>query len=712
MPGKLNIAFLWHMHQPYYRDPKTGKYALPWVRLHALKGYTDMLEAVRCFGEPKVTFNLVPCLVKQICDLASGEERDVYFDLSEKPASDLDPADRQVLLQHFFSANPENMIIPYSRYRELYLRRSRRASRSYLDTKVQSFSNQDYLDLQVWFNLTWFGWAAEERHPVIGELKRKGRDFSEDDKIRLLYLQIDILKDVIPAYKSAWEEDLIDVSTTPYYHPILPLLIDNSVAGISQPQDPMPKCEFSQPDDAHEQLRSGREYMGHVFGRKSIGLWPSEGSVSPEVCQMAGDVGFEWLATDERILQATLPGESREVILYRGYKTSDAGPAIIFRDQYLSDAIGFRYSNNPPVTAVDDFIGHLENIAEAQSKPETKVVPIILDGENAWEYFKDGGYGFCKELYTRVAKHPRLRMVTFSQYLLENPPQKVLPPIFAASWIDGSFRIWIGDAVKNRAWDRLAETDAILQDYSDKSGSGDTLKKAKEYLHIAEGSDWFWWYGEPNQSEYKSEFDYLFRSNLMQVYRILGLEIPDTLQNPIGPAFQAEDSKVFFTINPTIDGRETSFYEWIGAREILAIDYSGSMNLTNRFIDRLYYGISKTCLFLRLDPTEKIHNEKDLRVIIQFNGEDNSLIEITGLDSHTPEIIQRNGRSTIEESELSFDRILEMRIPFKEQISERDELEFSVMLLQKKLEIERWPREGWYACPWPTSDYLIKNWVL
>jgi alpha-amylase/alpha-mannosidase (GH57 family) len=712
MSDKLNIAFLWHMHQPYYRDPVTGKYILPWVRLHAMKGYTDMLEAVQRFGEPKVTFNLVPCLIEQINDLATGRETDSYFDLSMKPAADISRSEQDLITTHFFSTNPETMIMPYPRYRELYLRRKRRGSRSYLDTKVKPFSNQEFCDLQVWFNLTWFGWAAEESHPVIGELKRKGRDYSEDDKKQVLQIQLEVLKDVLPAYKNAWNEGVIDISTTPFYHPILPLLVDNRVAKISQPQDLLPAETFSHPEDAQQQLKAGREYVHEILGSEPRGLWPSEGSVSSAACEMAGEAGFDWLATDERILLATLSGKNREEILYHGYNSSDTGPAIFFRDQYLSDAIGFRYASNPSDVAVDDFMGHLENIAKSQKNPGKKVVAIILDGENAWEYFKDGGRDFLNLLYSRLAEHPRLRTCTFSEFLQENPPKRVLPDVFPASWIDGSFRIWIGDKVKNQAWDILTQTAADLQNASDKVETETALKEAKNYLYRAEGSDWFWWYGEPNQSIFKPEFDQLFRLNLMQVYRELGLDVPESLLTPIGSYVTESEPGILFTIYPTIDGRETSYYEWIGAREIRSADYAGAMNLTSGLIEKLHYGISTTCLFLRVNVSDRFYEEDNLHLIVHFKTDNPGMIDISGFGEMNLNVEQSGKKSTKGDLKAAFGQILEVKIPIDVAQTDHDQIKFAVALLQNKLEVERWPRDGWYSCPWPASDYLTENWLL
>ncbi|MFH1861474.1 MAG: glycoside hydrolase family 57 protein, partial [bacterium] len=574
MPGKLNIAFLWHMHQPYYRDPGSGKYILPWVRLHGIKGYLDMLEAVQRYGDVRVTFNLVPCLLRQLLDIGVREENDLYLDLALKPADSLEQHEKRILLKHFFSANPDNMVLRYPRYRNLLYRRSVNAAESDLENACRKFTVQDFRDLQVWFNLTWFGWAAEQKYPLISELKRKDRDFSEDEKLQLLALQRSILSQIPEMYASLWQQNRIEVSTTPFYHPILPLIVDNRAAKISQPDDAMPKHRFQRVEDAKVQLERGRDFIQQHLGVNPVGLWPSEGSVSPAVCELAAEVGFQWLATDENVLKATLQ-TSRRSSIYQTYLAFKDGPTLIFRDQYLSDAIGFRYARNTPKQSVDDFLGYLENCASTLTQPAKSVVAVILDGENAWEYFSDGGKGFFDELYSRISVHPRLRTTTIGDYITQYPAKTVLKPIFPASWINGSFRIWIGDPVKNEAWDRMAEAAQTLEQSECHASS---REKAREWLLIAEGSDWFWWYGEPNHSEFEDEFDQLFRANLMQVYRELGLEIPSSLLLPIQWQRNRMADSPLFPMNPQIDGLQTTYYEWIGARAIHASDYSGAMN--------------------------------------------------------------------------------------------------------------------------------------
>jgi alpha-amylase/alpha-mannosidase (GH57 family) len=711
--GKLNVTFLWHMHQPFYRDPAEGKYILPWVRLHGIKGYTDMLEAVRHSGDVRVTFNFSPCLLKQIFDLTVGGETDLYADLSAKAPQDLEIVEKKLMLRHFFAANWDTMVLRYPRYRDLLYRRGRHIAEPDLEAALRRFTNQDLTDLQVWFNLTWFGWACEERYSLIAKLKRKGHDFSTEDKHQVLELQQQVINRLIPEYAAAWQEGLIEISISPFYHPILPLLVDNYSARISQPQDPMPKAVFRRPAEAREQLQRGMDYAQEKLGRKPVGLWPSEGSVSPAACELAHEVGFQWLATDEAVLLGTLGHGPREEVIYQSYRAFDNGPTIFFRDRYLSDAIGFRYARNTPKGAVDDFVGHLENIAKHQSSPPDSVAAVILDGENAWEYFPDSGRGFFEELYGRLADHPSLTTTTMGAFTQEHPVQTVLPPIFPASWINGSFRIWIGDPVKNLAWDRLKQTADLIDECSGKDSKKEAVACAREYLRVAEGSDWFWWYGEPNSSDYDREFDQLFRLNQIQIYKVLGLPVPEELTRPIALAQEEAKEQTLFPMQPVIDGRETTYYEWVGARVIRASDYSGSMYMSTPLLSSLYYGISSNQLFLRLDPSEPLRALKEVKIVVRFVGPGQSGLEITNLGRRgKPKAMWTSGETTVEIAEVAYHKILEAALPFDLLPRLEDEVHFAVIIINKNLEIERWPRIGSFSCPWPTIDYLTGTWVV
>nr|MDP9264259.1 glycoside hydrolase [Acidobacteriota bacterium] len=300
---KLRIVFLWHMHQPYYKDLVSGEYRLPWVRLHALKDYYGMVRLLEEFPQIHQTFNLVPSLVAQIEDYVAGTARDPFFDVAAKPARDLSAEERQFALQYLFQANQTNMIGRYPRYHELW-EQFRPQDRD-LERAVKQFQTQDFADLQVLSQIAWFDEFFLD-DPEVAALVRKGRGYSEADQQLVIRKQREFLAQVLPAYRAAAQRGGIEISASPFYHPILPLLCDTDLGRVSSPGLPLPQARFQHPEDAEEQLRRGLALHERVFGAKPRGIWPSEGSVSEEVLALAHRLDLNWVATDEGVLGRSL----------------------------------------------------------------------------------------------------------------------------------------------------------------------------------------------------------------------------------------------------------------------------------------------------------------------------------------------------------------------------------------------------------------------
>ncbi|MFH1025742.1 MAG: glycoside hydrolase family 57 protein, partial [Nitrospirota bacterium] len=381
----LYISFLWHMHQPFYKDPFTGMYRLPWVRLHGTKDYLDMAEILLDFPDIKQTFNFTPSLLEQIIDYAEHQAGDRYLELSLKKASELNIEDRTFILENFFLANWEHMIKPFPRYFELLMKRGSHLIRSELKRMTQYFSVSDFRDLQVLFNLCWIDPMFRKKDPFLSMLVDKGRDFTEEDKVLLLEKQLDLLKKIIPCYKEMVTEDRIELSVSPFYHPILPLLCDTNAAKIALPDVRLPQKRFSHPEDAQRQIRMGIEYFEKVFGYRPVGMWPSEGSVSEEVLRLVSREGIRWIGTDEDILSLSLGrplrDSSRNVVdprsLYSPHLFEDV--SIVFRDHSLSDLIGFEYAKWDPGKAAEDLLAKLIRIWRSVPKDKPYLVSIILD---------------------------------------------------------------------------------------------------------------------------------------------------------------------------------------------------------------------------------------------------------------------------------------------------------------------------------------------
>ncbi len=452
------IAILWHMHQPYYEDLATGEHVLPWVRMHGLKDYYGMVALMREFPQVKLTFNLVPSLLVQLEAFAEDRARDWHLELGLKPAAELSETERATILSEFFHAPRGRMIDRYPRYADLLQKRDSRGG----------YTDQDFLDLQVWHKLAWVDPIYLDTDKRIGRLLQKQHNFSEDDKLELREVELEILRRVIPEYREAAARGQVELSTSPFYHPILPLLCDTDIYLETHPSSAVPRPPFRHPEDASEQLTRARACHKRLFGLDPVGLWPSEGSVSDDTAALAAEAGFRWMATDEAILGRTIGREFRRdaagwleqpELLYRSYEVHAGASTIgcLFRDHSLSDLIGFVYAGWDADGAASDFVNRLTEAGRrfsSSSDGEEATIAIILDGENAWEHFEGGGRPFLRALYGKLASHPELRPVTMSEAAAQ--PGRPLTSIFPGSWIDGNFFIWIGHADDIRGWRQVA----------------------------------------------------------------------------------------------------------------------------------------------------------------------------------------------------------------------------------------------------------------
>ena len=578
------LCFLWHMHQPFYKNLWTGEYHLPWTRLHALKDYAGMVEILAEFPNIRQTFNLVPSMVVQIDEYATGKASDPFFDCAVLPAENLTAAQRGFVLKYFFQANVPRMIHRYARYRELYDRRG-------------DFSNQDIRDLQVLSQLVWFDEDLLSRDPEINALAEKGRDFSLADQATLAGKQRAALARVLPVYRDFATRGQIEISTTPFYHPILPLICDSDIAAASHPGVTLP-ARFRYPDDAREQLKRAHSYMEEKLGAAPAGLWPSEGSVSDEALALSAECGFKWAATDNGVLARTLKRDAGADLTYQAYLWQHSGRRLhlLFRDHYLSDLIGFEYSQMSAPDAASHFLRRIRENTGGRDA----LVPIILDGENAWEWYPANGRPFLRELYRRISEDHTLEAVTVSEALARYPARP-LDGIFPGSWINANFDIWIGAEEDNHAWKRLLEARTFFD--SKQAAAPEAARKlAYEELLIAEGSDWCWWYGPEHGSDNRPEFDQLFRDHVANVYRALGEEPPAILSQPILQGQAGElHTPPSNTLDVTLDGEVTSAFEWMGAGYYRPDPRSGAMHADAPPIHQIYYGCNGTRLFVRVD---------------------------------------------------------------------------------------------------------------
>jgi alpha-amylase/alpha-mannosidase (GH57 family) len=581
------LCFLWHMHQPFYKDLWTGEYKLPWTRLHALKDYAGMVRILGEFPSIRQTFNLVPSMVVQIEEYAAGAASDPFLACAALPAEELTEAQRRFVLRYFFQANPERMIRRHPRYQELYEQAHRR----------EAFSRQDYRDLQVLSQLVWFDEDLRSSDEELRELAAKGRDYTRAEQDALIERQRQSLAGVLPAYREFASRGQIEVSTTPFYHPILPLLCDSDIAAVPHPGIALPE-RFRYPEDAHEQLVRARSLMLAKTGVAPLGMWPSEGAVSDEALELAAECGFRWAASDNGVLARTLDRVAGCEITYRPYLWRRGGHAmhLLFRDHFLSDLIGFEYARWNPADAA----GHFLHRIRENTGGRDCLVPIILDGENAWEWYEGQGRTFLRELYRRIQDDPQMVALTIAEALARFEAEPI-GGVFPGSWIHTSFDVWIGAEEDNRAWELLLAARRAYERHA-ASVAQDARALALEELLIAEGSDWCWWYGPEHRSENREEFDQLYRDHLSNVYRALGLAPPAALSEPVlAPQPGELRERPANPLDITLDGEVTSAYEWMGAGRYRPDPRSGAMHADTAPARELFYGLKDDRLVVRLD---------------------------------------------------------------------------------------------------------------
>jgi alpha-amylase/alpha-mannosidase (GH57 family) len=810
----LYVAILWHMHQPYYKDlrvqagnqPRTGEYHMPWVRLHGTKDYLDMALVVEEFPEVRVTFNLVPSLVEQIEDYANNDAADELLRLSLKPADALTEEEKVRIVQHLFQGNYETMIHPIPRYDQFYSRCCWARSTQEMHWLARSFTVQEFRDIQVLFNLVWIDPLLRSKDAFLSALEKKGREFSEEEKQGVLEKQREILRRIVPTYRRLWEQGQIELTTSPYFHPILPLLIDTDVAREADPQSRVPSPPFRHPEDAEAQVRQAVEQHEHWFGRRPRGMWPSEGSVSEELIPLLARHGITWIATDEEVLARSRPSPEMEIgagqgqtgtvgplkrdvsghlspesaaKLYRPYSVrhGDETLHIFFRDQFLSDLIGFHYAHWKGEDAAEDLVERLlsirlalsnlprssrETLAEAASPHDgtgadlPHIVSIILDGENCWENYAEDGLPFLRKLYSLLSDSKDLKTITFGDFCeklssgqascAQAPTLERLHP---GSWINANFSIWIGHQEDIESWEYLTRTrEDVMRAIA---GRGDALSpeqraQALKALYAAEGSDWNWWYGDEHSSGQDEEFDTLYREHLKNAYRAVGLEPSLHLDVPIVSAGEIGTliaPRGF--IEPVIDGKITSYYEWFSAGVYRSRVSGGAMHpasqavgLAQPFIRALYYGFDLSAdkaslgnFYLRIDPLVPLTpptpgmgilfrilllNKAIWKIEIslppsgdaEHDGAQNSL----RARCYTHES-EGEWRLRFESDRVALGRILEMALPLPALgLSPHDKFFLQIIAVLDGREIERAPIRNPVQIEVPGEDFEKEFWIV
>lgn len=727
----VSLALLWHQHQPYYPDRVSGDTLMPWVRLHGTKDYWGMAWHLKEVPEFRCTINLVPSLLEQLRAYTHAGASDRHLDLSRIPADALSSTEAQELLVQFFMANVDSMIRPFPRYMELLQKRGPHTEPT--DRAAQRFTERDFRDLQVWSNLSWMHPLLFERDTDLQAFRQKGHSYTEADKTWLLARQMDVLREVIPLHQELMASGQVELTTTPFFHPILPLLCDKRSARQAMPGCALPQHLESYREDAVVQLQRAMAYHTELFGRPPVGMWPSEGSVSQEIIPLIADVGIQWIATDEEILSASTNGWvgrdgngylRHPEMLYRPWRLEEQGRPLqaVFRDHGLSDLIGFQYQRIDAAHAVQDFVGKLEAIGKAvepQNQGRPVLVPVILDGENCWEYYPDGGVQFLRTLYRTCADRPSLRPVRISDYLHDHPATDRIGQLFAGSWISHNFAIWIGHEEDNTAWDLLYHTREFLKRMQ---AEGDVppavLAQAWDEIYIAEGSDWYWWYGDDHSSAQDALFDQLFRRHLKNVYILLQVPYPPQLERPISRGVQKPihtHPKGFLPVK--VDGRRT-YFEWINAGQYLSGSERGTMTMvTQSLIREMSFGFDRTRFLLRLDTTDNAARDlaeiDALRIGIVEPIAAEVLIHGFSGDELIGTFFREHRPFPEYHITAAIGNVLELSVPLDAfRVNASANLEFFVDLMEAGTSIDRLPREGLIMLKIPTPDFESLMWQV
>ncbi len=554
MTKSVDLVFLWHMHQPDYRDYASGDFLLPWVYLHAIKDYTDMACHLEQHPKIKAVVNFVPILLDQLEDyeqqFSSGNIRDPLLRLlARENLNDVSEAERDLIIASCFRSDHNKMIAPYPFYKRLsdlykLLEPGGITAMAYL-------SGQYLSDLLTWYHLAWCGESVRREHDLVSRLMSKDENFNHADRKALFDLIGVEVSRIIPRYRTLAESGQIEISTTPHYHPLAPLLLDFHSARESEVESSLPLAA-SYPGGKSRvvtHLQSAKQSHHARFGAEPQGIWPAEGAVSTEFLQVLAAQDCRWTASGQAVLvnslnSAGLPAEQREQYLYRPYHLQGAasGMRCFFRDDQLSDAIGFEYASWNGNDAAQHFVERIEAIAQQAPEGEIPVVSVILDGENAWEYYPYNGYHFLNDLYSLLEQQPTINTTHYKDYLEKLDKvgecgmaiEGELPHLVAGSWVYGTFSTWIGSPDKNYAWDLLC---TAKQNYDSVMASGRLSeaeqRAAEKQLSSCESSDWFWWFGDYNPAPAVASFDRLYRRNLAHLYELLKLPPPAVLRHSI-----------------------------------------------------------------------------------------------------------------------------------------------------------------------------------
>ena len=601
---KLSLAIYWHMHQPVYE--LEGTYLMPWVRLHAIKDYLDMVLILEKFPKLKLNFNIVPALLDSIIDYAENGFHDIHSELTLMDTDNLSDDEKSFIINNFFSTKFETMVFKNETYRNLYQKRFSKENFG-----IEDFNAQEYADLMAVFNLVWIDPIHYQRYPRLQELWDKKYCYTQEDREEIINIHRQIIKEIIPTYKKYIQTGRIELTTSPYYHAILPILLDvKSSAKNTISIEGLPE-HLGMRDDAILQVRSAIDRIEEIFGVKPKGMWPPELCIGPKTVNLFASEGIKWTISDEGILASSINfdfvrdfkgnlNDPYHLLKVYNYQVKDSNINIIFRDRSIPNLINFEYAGINPQMAANDLYEKIKTIQNKLlvSPDNSHLLTIASDCENCWENYQNDGIEFLENIYRMIENDTTLETVLISDYIEKDEHKKPLKKIYSGSWIDKTFQYWVGEPEKNKAWALLKMTKDDFNKFKKTNKNHPNIEQARHDIHIAQGSDWFWWYGEPNNSGQDFLFDYMFRERLKNVYHSMNIESPEVLNKTIISAIEVPFRLPKSNITPSMDGNSSTSFEWRDAGSISLLD--GPVYRENKNVDKIDFCCDKNNIYFRL----------------------------------------------------------------------------------------------------------------
>ena len=714
---KLSIAFVWHMHQPVYQLNPDGDFLMPWVRMHAVKDYLDMSLWVEKFDNLRLNFNIVPSLADALIAYSKGAH-DIHSRLTVTPTQKLSNEDKIFILNNFFDANYQTMILPNEQYHKLY-----KIVQDNGNTDVNILTNQQYSDLMALFNLAWIDPSFKESDEKLKKLLKKKRNYTLEDRIEIIEIQRAIIKKIIPTYKKLLKSEKIEITTSPYYHPILPILLDYKEIRKDYPENTL--SELKTELDAKIQTKKALARIEEVFGKRPEGVWASEQCISEKTLEMFSDLGVKWSVSDEGILANSINFEfvhdfkgyledPYHLLKTYSYKTQNDDIKLLFKDSTIYNLINFEYAHHDSVATANDLYDRIKVIqSKILSSPDKEhILTIAMDGENCWENYSEDGNIFLKTLYSLICSDSSLETVLVSDYLTKTKEHKPIKKIAYGANFNRDLKLWINEPVKDLAWTYLKRVRDDFSDFVKREPLHPNIEDARTELFICEGSDWFWWYGDPNNSGRDSIFDYIFRNHLKNIYRYFDLDTPKFLDDPLTDISPSEPSNYPTSlISPNITGKENS-KGWENAGVIEIPD--GPVLRESKLFEKIKYGNDNDNFYLRFYLNKYIKNNAgplnrtyQMYIYLRKSGRTQALspIRLVNKSSNVSPIAMEKFHNEIQISirddelrflrivnaipgdmwvlgnykcmETSYDEVLELRIPFDVlEIAQGDTLEF------------------------------------